>query len=73
MLELPYQLLERIRLLVAANDGRILDESFAATVILSAQFLVERFAPFAAALRELSQGQIEATIIETNEATIMPE
>jgi uncharacterized YigZ family protein len=72
MMELPYSLLERIRLLIAAHDGRILDESFAASITISAQFLVERFSAFAAALQELSQGQVEATIIETNNETIMP-
>jgi uncharacterized YigZ family protein len=72
MLEVPYSLLERARLLVAAHDGRVLDESFAATVTLSAQFLVEHFPAFAAALRELSQGQVEATIVASHEDTILP-
>lgn len=72
MLDVPYNLLERTRLLIAAHNGRILDESFAAEVTISVQFLVERFPAFAAALQELSLGQLEPTIIETNEATIMP-
>jgi uncharacterized YigZ family protein len=72
MMESPYHLLERVRQLIAAHNGRILDESFAAAITISAQFLVEHFPVFSAALRELSQGQIEATITETNKETIMP-
>lgn len=72
MIDVPYNLLERVRLLITAHHGRILDESFAADVTISIQFLVERFPAFAAALSELSLGQLEVTIIETNEATIMP-
>ncbi len=72
MIDVPYHLLERVRLLIAAHNGRLLDESFAAEVTLSVQFLVERFPAFTAALQELSLGQLEPTIIETNEATIMP-
>lgn len=67
MMEIPYPLLERVRLLITAHDGRLLDESFAANITISAQFLVEHFPAFAATLRELSQGQIDPTIIETNE------
>jgi uncharacterized YigZ family protein len=72
MMELPYNLLERVRLLIAGHDGRLLEESFAANITISAQFLVDQFPVFAAALRELSQGQIEATLIQSNEDTIMP-
>jgi uncharacterized YigZ family protein len=72
MFEVPYSLLERVRLLIAAQNGRILDEAFAVNILISAQFLVEHFPAFAAALRELSQGQIEAMIIKSNEDTIMP-
>jgi uncharacterized YigZ family protein len=70
LLELPYHLLERVRMLIAAHGGRLLDESFAANVTISAQFLVDQFPAFAAALQERSQGQIEAAIIETNEAIV---
>jgi putative IMPACT (imprinted ancient) family translation regulator len=72
MLALPYNLFERVKLLVGEWHGRMLDEEFAADITLTAQFTVERFPGFQAALRELSHGALTAEIIETNEATIMP-
>jgi uncharacterized YigZ family protein len=68
----PYNLFERIRLLVAAHHGAIQNEDFAAEVTVTAQFTVECFSTFQAALREMSGGTVEAQVIETNEATIMP-
>lgn len=72
MLALPYNLLERIRLLIAAHNGRILEEEFTADITLTAQFTTTHFPPFQDALRELTHGTLSAEIIETNEATIMP-
>ena len=72
MLALPYNLLERVRLLVEAWNGRILDEQFAADITMTMQFTVAKFPGFQAALRELSHGSLAAEIIETNEDTIMP-
>jgi uncharacterized YigZ family protein len=68
----PYSYFERLRLLVAAHSGAILDEEFAAEVTITARFAVGRLAPFQAALQEASGGRLEAEVIETNEATIMP-
>ena len=72
MLALPYNLLERIRLLVEEWNGRILDEQFAADITMTMQFTVAKFPGFQDALRELSHGSLAAEIIETNEDTIMP-
>jgi uncharacterized YigZ family protein len=72
MAAVPYNLLEQVRLLVVAQNGRILDETFAADVTMTAQFAVEHFPLFQEALGELSQGRIEAEIVESNEDTIMP-
>ncbi len=72
MVALPYNLFERVKLLIEAWNGRVLDEEFAADITLTIQFVVEKFPGFQAALRELSHGRLEAEIIETNEATIMP-
>lgn len=72
MAEVPYPLLERARQLVEAQDGVMLEESFAAEITLTARFRRERYAAFAAALRELSHGAVEAMVVEENEATIMP-
>lgn len=72
MTEVSYPLLERARQLVDSHHGVILEETFAAEITLTARFRVEHLPDFAAALRELSHGAIEAVVVETNEATIMP-
>ncbi|MEZ4515891.1 MAG: YigZ family protein [Chloroflexota bacterium] len=72
MVDVPYPLLEQVRLLVAAHQGQILDEQFAADVTVTAQFTVDAFPEFQAALGELSHGQLEALIVGTNPATIFP-
>jgi putative IMPACT (imprinted ancient) family translation regulator len=69
MLGLPYRLLEQARLLVAAHGGQILDESFAAEVTQTLRFPVERLPGFQAALSELSNGSLQAELIET--ATVL--
>lgn len=68
----PYSYFERLRLLVTAHSGAILDEEFAAEVTMTARFAIEHFAAFQAALQEMSGGRLEAEVIETNEAAIMP-
>jgi uncharacterized YigZ family protein len=72
MIALPYPLFEQARLLVAAHQGQILDETFAVDVTLTARFPVARFAAFQGALRELSGGQVEALIVESDAETILP-
>jgi len=72
MLALPYNLLERVRLLVEEWNGRILDEAFTADITMTMQFTVAQFPGFQDALRELTHGALAAEIIETNEDTIMP-
>ncbi len=72
MFDVPYALLEQARLLVEAHGGEMLEEAFAADVTLTVRFAVERYPAFAEALQELSHGQVEPLIMETNEATIMP-
>jgi uncharacterized YigZ family protein len=72
MMAVPYPLFEQVKLLTAAYNGRMLDEEFAADVTVTAQFTVEQFDVFQDALRELSHGRLEAEIIETDPATIMP-
>ena len=72
MLVLPYHLFERVKLLIGDWNGRALDETFAADITLTIQFVAEKFPGFQEALTELSHGSLEAEIIETNEATIMP-
>ena len=57
---------------VDAHLGQILDEKFAADVTVTARFPVERVSAFQDAIQELSNGTIEARIIGTDPATIMP-
>ena len=68
----PYPFFERIRLLVAEHGGQVLNEDFAAQVTVAAQLTVECFPAFAAALQELTSGTVNAEIVATDEATIMP-
>jgi uncharacterized YigZ family protein len=72
MAEVPYPLLERARLLVESHGGLLLEEVFAAEITLTARFRAEQFVAFSDDLRELSHGAIEAMVVETDEATIMP-
>ena len=72
LVEVPYPLLERLRLLVEGHGGLKLAETFAADITLTVRFRAERFDAFAAALRELSRGNIEAVVVARDEATIMP-
>jgi uncharacterized YigZ family protein len=72
MVALPYNLYERMKLLVEAHNGRVLDEEFAADITISIQFAIEDFQDFQDALREMTHGSLEAEIIESNQDTIMP-
>jgi uncharacterized YigZ family protein len=68
----PYPFFERVRLAVEAHRGEVLDEEFGVDVTVTARFAVERFESFASTLQELSNGTLEAEIVETDAATIMP-
>lgn len=72
MLAMPYPLFEQVKLLVEAQNGRVLDETFAADITMTIQFTVEKFPAFQEALQELSHGALTAEIVETNEDTIFP-
>ena len=72
MMALPYNLYERVKLLIELHFGRILDEEFAADVTITTQFATEHFPGFQDALRQLSHGSLEAEIVETDLGTIMP-
>jgi len=72
LLAVPYHYFERIRLLIAAHGGQTLDESFAAEVTVTARFAVSSFPDFQAALQELSNGSLDALIVETHDETLVP-
>lgn len=65
MLGFGYSYVERMRRLVAAHHGQVLDEDFAAEVTLTARFAVEHLDAFQAALSELTEGRVQAEVVET--------
>jgi uncharacterized YigZ family protein len=71
MLGFPYSYLERVRLLVSAQNGKVLDEDFAAEVTLTARLAVEHLPAFQSSLSELTSGKVQAEIVETSEI-LMP-
>ncbi len=66
MIAMPYSYFERIRLLISAHHGKIVDEDFAADVTITCGLAVEEFPAFQAALKDMSHGSLDAEIIETN-------
>ncbi|MBI5945232.1 MAG: YigZ family protein [Chloroflexi bacterium] len=70
MLAIPYNLLERVRLLTARHQGEILGEDFAGDITMTMQFPVSEFAAFQLGLREMSAGKIQAEVIETKEMVV---
>lgn len=70
MAAIPYNLLERVRLLVSKHHGRMLGEDYAGDITLTLQFPVENYEAFQTDLRELSAGKIQAEVIETKEEIV---
>jgi uncharacterized YigZ family protein len=73
MAAIPYNLLERVRLLVRRNHGEVLGEDFAADITMTLQFPVESFDTFQTELRELSSGKLTTEIIESTEKIVAME
>jgi uncharacterized YigZ family protein len=70
MVAIPYNLLERTRLLVTRQNGQILDEDFAGDITMTLQFPVDSFEGFANELREMSAGKLNAEVIESKEMVV---
>ena len=68
MVAIPYNLLERLRLVVARQKGEVLDEDFAGDITMTLQFPVDSFDAFQAELREMSAGKLQAEVIESKES-----
>ena len=68
MVAIPYNFLERIRLVVARQNGEVLEEDFAGEITLTMQFPAHSFDAFQAELRELSAGTLRAEVVESKEA-----
>lgn len=64
LVEIPYPLYERLKLLVAAHHGAIAGEEFGVSVLLTLVFAVDDVAAFQLALRELSAGGVELLPVE---------
>jgi uncharacterized YigZ family protein len=71
MLAIPFNFLERVRLLVSHQRGEVLGEDYAADITLTLQFPVDSFEAFQNELREMSGGKLKAEVIESKE-TILP-
>jgi uncharacterized YigZ family protein len=70
MVAIPYNLLERVRLMVARNHGEVLEEDYSADITMTLQFPVESYAGFQDELRELSAGKLQAEVIESAEKIV---
>jgi uncharacterized YigZ family protein len=70
LLVIPYNLLERIRLMVGRSGGEVLNEDFAGDITLTLQFPIESFDGFQNELQELSAGKLKAEVIETKETIV---
>jgi uncharacterized YigZ family protein len=70
MIALPYNLLERLRLVVTRQRGEVFGEDFAGDVTMTVRLPVESFESFQIDLRELSAGKIQAEVIETKEMIV---
>ena len=70
MMAIPYNLLERVRLLVSKNLGKVLGEDYAGDITITLQFPVENFEIFQKDMREISAGKIQAEVIETKEEIV---
>jgi putative IMPACT (imprinted ancient) family translation regulator len=69
-LELHYNLYERVRNLIDAYNGQVLEKDFAVQVAITGRFAVEHFPGFQEALRELSHGALSAEIIDTTDMIV---
>jgi uncharacterized YigZ family protein len=68
----PYKYFEQIKLLINKHNGMIIDEKFGVDVSMTLQFREEDLPAFQEALKELSNGILQATEIQSNQNTIMP-
>ena len=63
-LEVPYSLFDQVKLLIAAHDGEIEDETFAVDVTVLVRFAVADIDAFSAELAELSAGQVQPIVMD---------
>lgn len=71
-IRLPYRLLDQIRRLVKLHRGKVLEETFAAEVTMTARLPQDRLSELQCGLQEASRGSIDAQVIESSDSTIIP-
>lgn len=64
LLECPYPMFERIKLLIEGHEGRIESSDYGAAVTLTFLLPVQKVADFSTVLTELSGGQLSAEEVE---------
>jgi uncharacterized YigZ family protein len=67
MVAIPYNFLERVRLIIKRRQGEVLGEEFAGDITITMQLPVVMLDEFQRDLAELSAGKIRAEVIETKE------
>jgi len=70
LVELPYRWIERLRRLVAAHKGRILEEEFAGEVTVTARVPAERYPAFESELRQASNDTLQPLVVSEEEELI---
>lgn len=70
LIALPYNLLERLRLVVTRQRGEVLGEDFAADITMTVRLPVDTFESFQNDLREMSAGKLQSEVIETKEMIV---
>ena len=70
LLAIPYNLLERVRLMAGRHNGKVVGEDFAGDITMTLQFPVEEFDGFQQELQELSAGKLKAEVIESKETIV---
>jgi uncharacterized YigZ family protein len=70
MLAIPYNLLERLRLLVTRQGGEVLEEDYATDITITIRCPTDSFDVFQNELRELSGGKLKAEVIESSETIV---
>jgi uncharacterized YigZ family protein len=70
MLAIPYNLLERVRLMTTRHNGEVVGEDFGGDITMTLQFPVEAFEGFQKELQELSAGKLKAEVIESKETIV---
>ena len=71
-IRIPYPCFERVRRLISARNGQIINQEFGENVVLVARVEVDGFDMIQDALRDVTAGQLEIEILETNPNTLIP-